>query len=97
MALQNHAARYVRENRDSGGERADFMPSTVISERRKLNGATNGHQTNGHGTAASNGTAHAERDAQFIMILDIDRVFAADELIAVRASDPNKQFAEVAA
>jgi hypothetical protein len=38
-----------------------------------------------------------KRDAQFIMILDIDRVFAADELNAVRASDPSKQFAEVAA
>jgi hypothetical protein len=38
-----------------------------------------------------------KRDAQFIMILDIDRVFAADELSAVRAADTSKQFAEVAA
>jgi purine-binding chemotaxis protein CheW len=38
-----------------------------------------------------------KRDAQFIMILDIGRVFAADELSAVRAADTSKQFAEVAA
>jgi methyl-accepting chemotaxis protein len=79
MALQNHAARYVRENRDSGGERADFMPSTVISERRKLNGATNGHQTNGHGTAASNGTAHAERDDALLVSQEIMRLLDASK------------------
>jgi len=42
------------------------------------------------------------RDTQFIMILDIDRVFSADELAAVRAdtpnnNSPNKQLMAVAA
>ena len=37
------------------------------------------------------------RDTQFIMILDIDRVFSADELAAVRLETPNKQLMEVAA
>jgi hypothetical protein len=31
------------------------------------------------------------------MILDIDRVFSAEELAAVRAEGPNKQLMEVAA
>ena len=35
------------------------------------------------------------RDAQFIMILDIDRVFSADELSAVRGLEANKPLAEV--
>jgi methyl-accepting chemotaxis protein len=39
------------EKRASSGERADFMPSAVVNERQKLHGATNGHKTNGHGTA----------------------------------------------
>ncbi|MCX6625361.1 MAG: chemotaxis protein CheW [Acidobacteria bacterium] len=38
-----------------------------------------------------------KRDAQFIMILDIDRVFSADELAAVRGADANKPLAEVLA
>ena len=38
-----------------------------------------------------------KRDAQFIMILDIDRVFSADELAAVRGPDAGKAAAEVAA
>jgi purine-binding chemotaxis protein CheW len=38
-----------------------------------------------------------KRDAQFIMILDIDRVFSADELAAVRGQDPGKPAAEAAA
>jgi purine-binding chemotaxis protein CheW len=38
-----------------------------------------------------------KRDTQFIMILDIDRVFSADELMAVRAGDSSKQLAEIAA
>src|ERR1700735_3045399 len=37
-----------------------------------------------------------KRDAQFIMILDIDRVFSADELAAVRGQDPAKPAAEAA-
>ena len=36
-----------------------------------------------------------KRDAQFIMILDIDRVFSAEELSAVRGSEVNKPLAEV--
>jgi purine-binding chemotaxis protein CheW len=36
-------------------------------------------------------------DAQFIMILDIDRVFSPDELGAVRAPETGKQLAEVGA
>jgi purine-binding chemotaxis protein CheW len=35
------------------------------------------------------------RDAQFIMILDIDRVFSAEELSAVRTAEGSKQLAEV--
>jgi purine-binding chemotaxis protein CheW len=35
------------------------------------------------------------RDAQFIMILDIDRVFSAEELSAVRAAEGSKPTAEV--
>ncbi len=35
------------------------------------------------------------RDAQFIMILDIDRVFSAEELSAVRGSEGGKSLAEV--
>jgi purine-binding chemotaxis protein CheW len=39
-----------------------------------------------------------KRDAQFIMILDIDRVFSAEELAAVRAQESNsKPLVEVAA
>ena len=37
------------------------------------------------------------RDTQFIMILDIDRVFSAEELAVVRAEVPAKQLMEVAA
>jgi purine-binding chemotaxis protein CheW len=36
-----------------------------------------------------------KRDAQFIMILDIDRIFSAEELSAVRGVDANKVPAEV--
>jgi hypothetical protein len=35
------------------------------------------------------------REAQFIMILDIDRVFSAEELSAVRGSEAGKSLAEV--
>ena len=35
------------------------------------------------------------RDAQFIMILDIDRVFSAEELTAVRVAEGSKPLAEV--
>lgn len=38
-----------------------------------------------------------KRNEQFIMILDIDRVFSADELAAVRGQDAGKAAAEVAA
>ena len=38
-----------------------------------------------------------KRDSQFIMILDIDRVFSADELAAVRGTESNKQPMEAAA
>jgi purine-binding chemotaxis protein CheW len=38
-----------------------------------------------------------KRDTQFIMILDIDRVFAADELAAIHAQDAGKLTAEAAA
>jgi hypothetical protein len=40
-----------------------------------------------------------KRDTQFIMILDIDRVFAAEELAVARAQgqETGKQLAEVAA
>jgi purine-binding chemotaxis protein CheW len=38
-----------------------------------------------------------KRDAQFIMILDIDRVFSADELGAMRAPDASRAVAEMAA
>lgn len=37
------------------------------------------------------------RDAQFIMILDIDRVFSAEELSAVRTAEGSKTLAEVLA
>jgi purine-binding chemotaxis protein CheW len=37
------------------------------------------------------------RDAQFIMILDIDRVFSAEELASVRAPEASKSLVEVAA
>jgi purine-binding chemotaxis protein CheW len=37
------------------------------------------------------------RDAQFIMILDIDRVFSAEELSAVRTAEGSKPLAEVLA
>jgi purine-binding chemotaxis protein CheW len=36
-----------------------------------------------------------KRDTQFIMILDIDRVFSADELLALRGAEHNKPLAEV--
>jgi purine-binding chemotaxis protein CheW len=35
-----------------------------------------------------------KRDAQFIMILDIDRIFSAEELSAVRSAELNKPLAE---
>ena len=38
-----------------------------------------------------------KRDTQFIMILDIDRVFAAEELAVVRGQESNKPLMEVAA
>lgn len=38
-----------------------------------------------------------KREAQFVMILDIDRVFSAEELAAVRASDTGKPAAEATA
>ena len=38
-----------------------------------------------------------KRDTQFIMILDIDRVFASDELEAIRAAEGARPLAEVAA
>jgi hypothetical protein len=38
-----------------------------------------------------------KRDTQFIMILDIDRVFSAEELVAVHAEGPKKQLLEAAA
>jgi len=38
-----------------------------------------------------------KRDTQFIMILDIDRVFSAEELAVVRGQESNKQLVEVAA
>ena len=38
-----------------------------------------------------------KRDAQFIMILDIDRVFSAEELSAVRTAEGSKPLAEVLA
>jgi purine-binding chemotaxis protein CheW len=37
-----------------------------------------------------------KRDAQFIMILDIDRVFSADELAAARGLDSSKTLVEAA-
>jgi purine-binding chemotaxis protein CheW len=36
-----------------------------------------------------------KRDSQFIMILDIDRIFSAEELSAVRGAELNKPLAEV--
>jgi hypothetical protein len=38
-----------------------------------------------------------KRDAQFIMILDIDRVFSAEELSVVRAQEPGRALVEAAA
>lgn len=38
-----------------------------------------------------------KRDAQFVMILDIDRVFSADELAAVRGQEPARPAVETAA
>jgi purine-binding chemotaxis protein CheW len=38
-----------------------------------------------------------KRDAQFIMILDMDRVFSADELSAVRGAESNRTLVEAAA
>ena len=38
-----------------------------------------------------------KRDAQFIVILDIDRVFSAEELAVVRGQEPSKQLVEAAA
>ncbi len=35
-----------------------------------------------------------KRDSQFIMILDIDRIFSAEELSAVRGVDLNRPLAE---
>ena len=37
-----------------------------------------------------------KRDSQFIMILDIDRVFSVEELSAVRGAETGKPLAEVA-
>jgi len=37
------------------------------------------------------------RDAQFVMILDIDRVFSADQLASVRTPENSKLMAEAAA
>jgi hypothetical protein len=37
-----------------------------------------------------------KRDTQFIMILDIDRVFSTEELAVVRAPDGGKSLAEAA-
>jgi purine-binding chemotaxis protein CheW len=36
-----------------------------------------------------------KRDTQFIMILDIDRIFSAEEMSAVRGADLNKPLAEI--
>lgn len=36
-----------------------------------------------------------KRDAQLIMILDIDRVFSAEELSTFRSADPNRPSAEI--
>jgi len=38
-----------------------------------------------------------KRDTQFIMILDIDRVFSAEELTAVRTPEAGKPLAEATA
>jgi purine-binding chemotaxis protein CheW len=38
-----------------------------------------------------------KRDTQFIMILDIDRVFSAEDMAMVRAQEPGKAAAEAAA
>jgi purine-binding chemotaxis protein CheW len=38
-----------------------------------------------------------KRDSEFIMILDIDRVFSVDELVSVRGPETNKSTLEVAA
>jgi hypothetical protein len=37
-----------------------------------------------------------KRDSQFIMILDIDRVFSADELAVVRGQESGKPVMEMA-
>jgi purine-binding chemotaxis protein CheW len=37
-----------------------------------------------------------KRDAQFVMILDIDRVFSAEDLVAVRAPENNRAVAVAA-
>jgi hypothetical protein len=37
-----------------------------------------------------------KRDTQFVMILDIDRVFSAEDLAAVRVSEAGKAMAEAA-
>jgi hypothetical protein len=37
-----------------------------------------------------------KRESQFVMILDIDRVFSADELSAVRTAEGSKAMAAVA-
>jgi purine-binding chemotaxis protein CheW len=36
-----------------------------------------------------------KRESQFIMILDIDRIFSAEELLAVRGAELNKPLAEI--
>jgi purine-binding chemotaxis protein CheW len=38
-----------------------------------------------------------KRDSEFIMILDIDRVFSVDELVSVRGPEASKPTSEVAA
>jgi purine-binding chemotaxis protein CheW len=38
-----------------------------------------------------------KRDAQFIMILDIDRIFSAEELASVRSAEAGKPLAEITA
>jgi hypothetical protein len=38
-----------------------------------------------------------KRESEFIMILDIDRVFSVDELVSVRGPETNKSNLEVAA
>jgi purine-binding chemotaxis protein CheW len=38
-----------------------------------------------------------KRDTQFVMILDIDRVFSAEDLAAVQAQEPGRALAAAAA